>query len=180
MALAMAAMVGCNKDAEEVVIVSNDAPSVNGTWVSVDDEDYTLVISGNKFTATYPVTVYEWDGDFNSWEIKLDDNNDPVTELKTFEFTSGKITADEDAGYISFVSEFTTTLYGSSVEKTMTSEAKVFGTSLAYSKINNYLSISTWSGYTVPSVSSEEVDNVTYSAKNTGADMILDGYYTKQ
>ncbi len=174
MALAMVAMVGCNKDAEEVVVVSSDAPSVNGTWVNVDDPDYIIKISGDDFTATYPSKAYVYSDSDSEW-ISTD-----ITATQKFE--NGKIVSVVGETSISFVYEYTSTLYyydynaSKSLTQVVTSINQA--SQISYDKVNGYLIID--GGESAPRNSYEDADGYDYDDKNSGETIIMGGIYEKQ
>lgn len=170
----MAAMVGCNKDATEVVEVSADAPSVNGTWVSCDDDRYSLEISGNKITAYYPSATYAYDTTKSVW-VETE-----TTAKQVFE--NGKISTDAMYGSVmSFVFDYTSTLYAYNTANSKELKQSVTGTfsdTFYYDKVNGYLVIEADNGYTRKNEYDD--DDYIYSDLASGNAIILDGVYEKE
>lgn len=146
MVAAAAVMVGCNKDAEEVVMVSADAPNVNGTWESVDNPEYKVVISGNKFTVTYPKYTSTYNKVTSSWDVDKEQKSSEQV------FEGGKIVTDTDGSSITFVVDYTETLYADSKE-TSTTKSTMAAVTLDYTKVGDYLKITDNYEFRIPYVS---------------------------
>ncbi len=175
---AAALMVSCNNDPEEVVIVSDSNPNINGTWIYSDNDDqniYKLTVDGTTFSAEYTGNTggYDTTGGFVTMTTQM---------YRTFENCVIK-TSDLGETTASFVYDYSATIYPDIKSfSSKTGTVNYVYDSFSYELINDCLVIH--GGLDTQSINTgdyyDNTNSVSYTDINGGLPMIQSGVYYRE